>query len=191
MSLGHTHEAVRYTSAADVYSFGVLLWTLLTRQQPFAHITNVYAIPSQVVAGVRPAIPAEMPPLVASLVVACWAADPAARPTFADVEVRVVVVVMVVVVVVTRGGGTCPLARGYWPPTRGVSSVLRAPGACSHLVWLRAFCLPRGTRHAARARLHVLVLHGRAGVGTFRTHCCIRGCCPLRRPTCRPSQRRW
>ena len=68
--------------------FGVLLWTLFTRRQPFFELKNVYAIPAAVLAGTRPTIPPDLPPLARAVISACWHSDPARRPSFQRVEVR-------------------------------------------------------------------------------------------------------
>ena len=78
----------RYSSAVDVYSFGVMLWAMITRRQPFGHIRNPFAIPPRVVAGERPPMPTEIPSRLRNLIAACWSASPQARPTFAQIEVR-------------------------------------------------------------------------------------------------------
>ncbi len=45
-------------------SFGMLAWELLTREVPFSDITFMHLIREAVVAGKRPAIPPDTPPLV-------------------------------------------------------------------------------------------------------------------------------
>ena len=70
---------------SDVYSFGVILWELVTMEQPWNGLS-----PAQVVGAVafqnrRLAIPANTPPVLASLMESCWADDPAQRPSFASI----------------------------------------------------------------------------------------------------------
>lgn len=70
---------------SDVYSFGVILWELVTMEQPWSGLS-----PAQVVGAVafqnrRLAIPANTPPMLASLMESCWADDPAQRPSFASI----------------------------------------------------------------------------------------------------------
>ncbi|XP_050379176.1 serine/threonine-protein kinase CTR1 [Argentina anserina] len=67
---------------SDVYSFGVILWELVSMQQPWSGLS-----PAQVVGAVafqnrRLTIPANTPPMLASLMESCWADEPAQRPTF-------------------------------------------------------------------------------------------------------------
>lgn len=88
MTLSTNAAGKQYTNAVDVYSFGILLWTMCTRRQPFGHIDNPFAIPAQVVAGVRPALPHRLPPRLGALITACWDPNPRSRPSFAQIEVR-------------------------------------------------------------------------------------------------------
>ncbi|CAK8571180.1 unnamed protein product [Lathyrus sativus] len=66
----------------DVFSFGVILWELVTLQQPWRQLN-----PSQVVAAVgfmdkRLDIPRHVNPQVAALIELCWSVDPRRRPCF-------------------------------------------------------------------------------------------------------------
>ncbi|THU56994.1 hypothetical protein C4D60_Mb11t23070 [Musa balbisiana] len=69
----------------DVYSFGVILWELLTMQQPWSGLN-----PAQVVGAVafqnrRLAIPQDTCPVLAALMESCWADDPRQRPSFSSI----------------------------------------------------------------------------------------------------------
>uniref|UniRef100_A0A0R0HRQ0 Protein kinase domain-containing protein n=1 Tax=Glycine max TaxID=3847 RepID=A0A0R0HRQ0_SOYBN len=69
----------------DVFSFGVILWELVTLQQPWRQLN-----PSQVVAAVgfmgkRLEIPRHVNPQVAALIELCWATEPWRRPSFSYV----------------------------------------------------------------------------------------------------------
>ncbi|KAM7253386.1 hypothetical protein ACFE04_026004 [Oxalis oulophora] len=70
---------------SDVFSFGVVLWELVTLQQPWSGLS-----PAQVVGAVafqnrRLAIPANTAPMLASLMESCWAEDSVERPSFAKI----------------------------------------------------------------------------------------------------------
>lgn len=73
------HES--YSSNADVYSFGIVLWQLITREVPFASKTPIQAA-FAVAEGERPSIPASTPPRLREIISACWNQDSHMRPSF-------------------------------------------------------------------------------------------------------------
>lgn len=73
------HES--YSSNADVYSFGVFLWQLITRQVPFGSMTPVQAAYA-VAEGRRPEIPESTPRRLKEIIEACWDQDSHKRPSF-------------------------------------------------------------------------------------------------------------
>ena len=80
------HE--RYSKSADVYSFAMVCFELLTHELPFADHMPLQAAAAVSLFGQRPTLPAGVPATLASLVEACWHAKPAARPTFDEVRVH-------------------------------------------------------------------------------------------------------
>jgi serine/threonine protein kinase len=78
-----------YTVKADVYSIGVILWELLTRQNFFGNIRFMSILEDKVKAGERPPIPDDCIPAYRRLIEDCWAHDPDARPTCAAIAERV------------------------------------------------------------------------------------------------------
>ena len=77
------HE--KYSMAADVYSFGILLWELIARELPFAGMTPVQAAFSVAKNHLRPLIPDHASPRLRALISRCWHKDASARPTFNEI----------------------------------------------------------------------------------------------------------
>jgi tRNA A-37 threonylcarbamoyl transferase component Bud32 len=73
-----------YSWQADAWSFGITLYELVTRRAPYGGVADSFGIIQAIVAGERPPIPAEVPEAFARIIEACWAAEPARRPSFAQ-----------------------------------------------------------------------------------------------------------
>jgi serine/threonine-protein kinase CTR1 len=73
-----------YTPAGDVYSYGMVLWELVTHEPPFAK-THPLAIVRSIDRGDMPTIPPDAPADITALIRACWVSDPKRRPTFAHI----------------------------------------------------------------------------------------------------------
>ncbi|GLU19712.1 hypothetical protein SLE2022_359460 [Rubroshorea leprosula] len=74
-----------YDHKADVFSFGIVLWELLTGELPYAYLTPLQAAVGVVQKGLRPAIPKHSYPRLAELLERCWQQDPAQRPNFSEI----------------------------------------------------------------------------------------------------------
>eukprot|EP01114_Cavostelium_apophysatum_P020947 TRINITY_DN716_c2_g1_i1.p1 TRINITY_DN716_c2_g1~~TRINITY_DN716_c2_g1_i1.p1 ORF type:complete len:545 (+),score=115.02 TRINITY_DN716_c2_g1_i1:74-1708(+) len=72
----------RYTEKADVYSYGVVLWELYTREDPYFGMPAFQIIFSVGTEGLRPVIPLSCPPDFSDLIRDCWHSDPQHRPSF-------------------------------------------------------------------------------------------------------------
>jgi len=74
----------KYTKACDMFSFGMLLWEIITRELPYKNAQMPVLIMQWVVAGTREKIPKKCPPSLAKLVKWCWEAEPKKRPAIED-----------------------------------------------------------------------------------------------------------
>ena len=74
-----------YTEKIDVYSYGILLWELLTSKQPYAD-QNANSLPIKITnENLRPEIPKDTPPKLKHLIETCWSKYPEQRPSFKDI----------------------------------------------------------------------------------------------------------
>lgn len=74
----------RVSKAADVYSFGILLWELYTGGTAFSNIPGPH-IGHAITTGKRPIFSLATPPAYQLLAETCWSPDPEARPTFPQI----------------------------------------------------------------------------------------------------------
>ncbi|KAG2695234.1 hypothetical protein I3843_07G005800 [Carya illinoinensis] len=77
------HKA--YDLKADVFSFGIVLWELLTGELPYSNLTPLQAAVGVVQQGLRPSIPKNTRPRLAELCERCWHQDAAQRPEFFEI----------------------------------------------------------------------------------------------------------
>lgn len=74
-----------YDHKADVFSFGILLWELLTGKLPYEYLTPLQAAVGVVQKGLRPTIPKNTHPKLAELLERCWQQDSTLRPDFSEI----------------------------------------------------------------------------------------------------------
>ena len=81
-----------YTEKVDVYSFGILIWTLVTNTMAFEDIfrsgKNLLKDfhDRVVVDGERPPVDDAWPAAIRDMIGACWDADSEKRPSFAEIK---------------------------------------------------------------------------------------------------------
>ena len=73
------------TEKTDVYSFGILLWEILTKQKAYSHHSNFVVFRRAILTGERPSIPSYCLPSLRNLLNACWAAAARDRPSFNEI----------------------------------------------------------------------------------------------------------
>ena len=76
----------RVQEADDVYSFGVILWEVLTQQEPFPGLTWPEIAQLVWVQHLRPQLPSHLPLTLVQLALSCWNQQPDKRPAFSLVE---------------------------------------------------------------------------------------------------------
>eukprot|EP00037_Helgoeca_nana_P024444 m.259515 g.259515 ORF g.259515 m.259515 type:complete len:867 (-) comp26639_c0_seq4:2184-4784(-) len=74
-----------YTVLADVFSYALLLWELLTGHIPFAELKAASAAAQMSYHNQRPTIPGTCPPPIASLLKLAWSGEAHLRPQFCDI----------------------------------------------------------------------------------------------------------
>lgn len=75
----------KYDEKSDVYSYGILLWELLTSDIPFRGLKDIQVVRAVGLDGKRPGIPQDCPRKLNKFIRLCWDQDPKRRPTFDDV----------------------------------------------------------------------------------------------------------
>ena len=107
MLLGHRAGGNQYSHAVDIYSYGIVLWELATRREPWDELNATdylgftRELDEAITSGRRPALSgvhgdgdgdgagdgagAEVPAAISAVMDMCWAQDPEERPSFANV----------------------------------------------------------------------------------------------------------
>ncbi len=70
-----------YTKAADIYSFGIIMWEMTSGIPAFNHMPHDFNLSLKICRGLRPNIVKGTMPEYAELMKKCWDFDPNKRPT--------------------------------------------------------------------------------------------------------------
>ncbi len=75
-----------FDASSDVYSFGIVLWEMLTKEEVYPEFTSFGAFKRAICyKHHRPTIPANTEPSLAALMEACWHREAAQRPSFQQI----------------------------------------------------------------------------------------------------------
>lgn len=69
---------------SDVFSFGVILWELMTQSIPWVHLNSLQVVGIVGFMDRRLDLPEGLDPRVSSLIQDCWKTNPEQRPSFVD-----------------------------------------------------------------------------------------------------------
>jgi serine/threonine protein kinase len=74
-----------YSEKADVFSYGVVIWEVITRQAPWQGMQPMQIAYNVVHQSMRPPVPPGISPPVQYLMQQCWHQDPNQRPSFTEI----------------------------------------------------------------------------------------------------------
>ncbi|KAL4649049.1 mitogen-activated protein kinase kinase kinase 7 isoform X2 [Arapaima gigas] len=79
-------EGTNYSEKCDVFSWGIILWEVITRRKPFDEIGGpAFRIMWAVHNGTRPPLIKNLPKPIESLMTRCWSKDPSQRPSMEEI----------------------------------------------------------------------------------------------------------
>ncbi|CAK9171675.1 unnamed protein product [Ilex paraguariensis] len=78
-------ESVTETWMSNAYSFGMVIWEMVTGETAYSAYSPVQAAVGIAACGLRPEIPKDCPQILRSLMLKCWNNCPSKRPQFSEI----------------------------------------------------------------------------------------------------------
>ncbi|XP_039128421.1 serine/threonine-protein kinase TNNI3K-like isoform X2 [Dioscorea cayenensis subsp. rotundata] len=78
-------ESVIETWMSNVYSFGMVIWEMVTGEAAYSSYSPVQAAVGIATCGLRPEIPKDCPQVLKSVMIKCWNNCPSERPEFSEI----------------------------------------------------------------------------------------------------------
>ena len=75
-------QCTKYSVQADVFSYALCFWELITCDLPFSHLKPAAAAADMAYRDARPPISTSIPEEIASIIAKAWHKNPGERPTF-------------------------------------------------------------------------------------------------------------
>ncbi|GBC02887.1 hypothetical protein RclHR1_04880012 [Rhizophagus clarus] len=82
-------QGQKYTEASDIYSFGMIMWELMTGRKPFWDRSHDTELIIKICDGLRPPIVTNAPEGYIELMKECWHPDPNKRPISTELQRKV------------------------------------------------------------------------------------------------------
>ena len=108
-----------YNQKVDVYSFGIMLWEMITGKLPFKGVSREEFMTEVADKGFRPAIPKNLSPVLANLLRDCWDVNPLKRPSFESILATLGAVIVETGVSPTSSSSPAP-RRGFTPKSSSI-----------------------------------------------------------------------
>jgi len=80
-------QGLPYNEKADVYSFSIIMWEVITGNIPYLGLQPIQIIAAVVNQNKRPVIPSNCDEDMEEMMIKCWDGDQNSRPSFEEIVV--------------------------------------------------------------------------------------------------------